>query len=526
LAAQARAVLKTHCYRCHGRDGTSEGGISNILDRDRLIASRRLVPGNPAASRLYRRIAKGEMPPEDESPRPSPEDIAAIKAWIEAGAPAGASTAPAIEFLADAQALSYAAADLRVAPERDRRYYRYFTLTHLYNAGVPADELETCRHALTKLLNNLSWHRTIVRPLPVDPARTVFRIDIRDLLWTEQIWQKVLSAYPHTVLLDAPDAREVRAAADGQLNYVRADWFAATASRPPLYHELLQLPPTEGQLEQQLHIDLRADVAQERVARAGFNGSGVSRNNRLIERHESPHGSFWRSYDFASSSDRGNVFSHPLGPGTAANTFVADGGEVIFSLPNGLHAFLLVDRLGRRLDKAPLTIVSDPRRPDRAVENGISCMSCHARGLIAKADQVRAHVERNRGAFSAEEGAAVLAIYPPEAAMAALFGRDNSRYEKALDEAGVPLAPADQIVALALRYEKELDLPTAAAEVGLRPEELASRLNRSAALARILGPLRVPGGTVQRTIFNEVFGDLAKDLGLPISQGPGEPGNR
>ena len=61
------------------------------------------------------------------------------------------------------------------------------------------------------------------------------------------------------------------AATEGQLAYVRADWFIATASRPPLYHELLQLPETERELEQQLHMNLQADIVQERVIRAGFN---------------------------------------------------------------------------------------------------------------------------------------------------------------------------------------------------------------------------------------------------------------
>jgi len=38
-------------------------------------------------------------------------------------------------------------------PERDRRYARYFTLAHLYNAGLSEDELQTYRHGLSKLVN-------------------------------------------------------------------------------------------------------------------------------------------------------------------------------------------------------------------------------------------------------------------------------------------------------------------------------------------------------------------------------------
>jgi hypothetical protein len=156
-----------------------------------------------------------------------------------------------------------------------------------------------------------------------------------------------------------------------------------------------------------------------------------------------------------------------LGPGAAGNTFASDGGEAIFSLPNGLHAFLLGDRRGGRLDKAPLAIVSDPRRPDRAVENGISCMGCHAGGLIPKVDQVRAHVEKNGNAFTPDEAATVKALYPPEENLSAVLAQDNARCLKALDRAGVPVGGPEPIVTLALRYEQDLNLAGAAAEVGL-----------------------------------------------------------
>jgi hypothetical protein len=295
---------------------------------------------------------------------------------------------------------------------------------------------------------------------------------------------------------------------------VRGDWFVATASRPPLYHEALQLPDTEQKLEEQLHIDVRENIRQERVARAGFNGSGVSRNNRLIERHESPYGDYWRSYDFADNVGRRNLFAHPLGPGREENQFEVDGGEIIFTLPNGLHAFMLVDGTGRRLDKAPLAIVSDPRRPDRAVENGISCMTCHSRGLLPKGDQIRTHLERNPGAFPAAEADSIRALYPPEVTLRKLLDKDNERFREAVTQTGARLTTTEPIAALVLQYEKEMDLVTAAAELGLRPADLSEKLMQSAVLARTLGPLRVPGGTIQRRVFTDVFPDLVHELKL------------
>src|SRR5262249_11767807 len=152
-----------------------------------------------------------------------------------------------------------------------------------------------------------------------------------------------------------------------------------------------------------LRIDVTQNIRQERAARAGFNGSGVSRNNRLIERHEANGVVYWRSYDFGSNTGKQNLFANPLAPGEGGSTFAHDGGESICRRPNGLPGYPLADSRGRRIDKGPTAIVSDPKRPDRAVENGLSCMSCHARGMIDKADQVRDHVTKNAAAFAAAD---------------------------------------------------------------------------------------------------------------------------
>ena len=39
----------------------------------------------------------------------------------------------------------------------DRAFARYFTLTHLYNAGETVEILREYRKALNKLVNSLSW---------------------------------------------------------------------------------------------------------------------------------------------------------------------------------------------------------------------------------------------------------------------------------------------------------------------------------------------------------------------------------
>jgi tetratricopeptide (TPR) repeat protein len=517
LAQRARVILETNCHRCHGQGGTNEGGFNFVLDAAQLTSRKKVVPGDAGRSKLYRRLVSKDdpMPPEDEKVRPSKDDIAILKQWIDAGAPGTETSNARRAFLSTADVVRAIRDDLagKVA-ERDRRFTRYFILTHLHNAGQSEDELQSYRHGLSKLVNSLSWGRRVVVPRPIDEARSVFRIDLRDYQWNEKVWEAILGVNPYGVSPATGPARECVEFTQCRLPYVRGDWFVAAASRPPLYHDVLQLPRTEQELEALLRVDVAEDLRQERVARAGFNSSGVSRNNRLIERHEAGAVTYWKSYDFASNTGRQNLFAHPLGPADDDNAFHHDGGEIIFNLPNGLQAYMLVTGAGKRIDKGPTTIVSDPRRPDRAVENGLSCMSCHAKGLIEKSDQVRDHVQKNAAAFPQVEIDTVLALYPPRDRFTELLRGDARRFQEAVAATGAPLSATEPVAALALRFEAELDLSLAAAEAGVTSEDLRKALQRSPLLAQQLGPLQVEGGTVQRPVYVDAFADLVEVLRL------------
>ncbi len=513
MAQKAQAVLKTHCYRCHGQDGANEGGFNYSADLRQLVSRRRVIAGDAAKSKLLKRMLSADdpMPPAEEKQRPRADELAAVKKWIDAGAPSAEEIAPRA-FIAAADMLQAMRADLDKAAPRDRPFLRYFTLTHLYNAGQTPEELQSFRHGLSKLVNSLSWGKRIVVPHAIDGAKTLLRIDLRDYQWNEKTWDAIVGRNPYGILYETEDARAIAEATRCRLAYVRADWFVAVGSRPPLYHDILQLPRSEAELEKMLRVDTLENIRQERTARAGFNGSGVSRNNRLIERHESGAAVYWKSYDFGGNTGRQNLFAQPLGPGNRDADFLHDGGEIIFSLPNGLQAYFLVDGKGERIDKGPTAIVSDPRRPDRAVENGLSCMSCHARGIIEKNDQVRAHVLKNAGAFSEGTMETLLALYPPVDKMTALMKADAKRFQDAVAKTGAPLSATEPIAALANRFESELDLALCAAEAGVVNADLLQTLERDPYLAKSLGPLRIEGGTVQRQVFVDAFQELADVL--------------
>ncbi len=143
--------------------------------------------------------------------------------------------------------------------------------------------------------------------------------------------RKLLTYYPYGMAHDSSADQKLSASAafvysatGSRILIVRADWFVATAAVTPLYHELLRLPSGPGadrELERQLKVDVERDFQKNRLQRAGFNKSNVSEHNRLVDRHPSAYGAYWKSYDFASTSGRQDLTQFPLGPDFKDNEF-------------------------------------------------------------------------------------------------------------------------------------------------------------------------------------------------------------
>jgi len=446
-------VLERNCFRCHGKDGSKEGGVDYVLDVKKLIDKRKVVPGAADKSRLYLRVVNGDMPCDGEQPRPTKEEIALLKVWIDGGDP---SAAPPVQEVKEEKRSFIGLKDSLTAmlahqqrTERDARHYqRYFTLTNLYNnPAVSGKDLRLYEAALAKLLNSLSWKRAIVVPQPVDEKRTVFVVDVRKLDWDRHnLWLEVLKAYPYGLThREYPDDDETRKAAEDlyelagtELPAVRIDWFIATAARPPLYHTLLQLPKDAKELEHRLGVDVRQDILNDEATRAGFTKSGISVHNRMVERHESRFGAYWKSYDFKSDDGTANLNLFPLGPKFEGNPFNDQafehaGGEIIFNLPNGLQGYLLINNKDERIDEGPTEIVRDKTETSGsvAVVTGISCMSCHQHGMLKDfKDGVRLGA-RSKG----EARDKVRKLYSEPGTMTKLLEEDEARFLNGLDRA-------------------------------------------------------------------------------------------
>ena len=476
------------------------------------VAIRAVVPGDPG-SLLVKMVESGAMPLG--GPELSDEEKAALRSWVLIGAPNWGEAVPRT-FITESAILTRIRSDLNAAPERSRGYLRYLSIAHLYNARVPEGELDDYRGAMSKLINSLSRRPEVTPPVAIDPSRTLFRIDLRDYDWTSMTWVTLVAAYSYNIRTS--DGDSITRISGSPVPYLRGDWFVAKASAPPLYYDILNLPRTVQELERQLGVDAERDLAEEKnVVRAGIRASGVSQNNRILERHGSQHGAYWKSFDFRNNLNDQNIFRDPL-------RFNAAGSEIIFNLPNGLQAYFLADARGNRLNSAPINIVADRNNPDDPIiHTGRSCMSCHFAGMRPFKDDVRpvagstslGDVDRDR----------VLALYAAQDTLDQLTAKDSVRFQTALEKAGarVPLnATTESISALSRKFNAELAVTEAAAETGLEADEFQSRLNSSPRLVSLgFGQLLVSGGGIKRDVWDRQFGDVVRELRLGDYVPPG-----
>lgn len=501
----------------------------------------------------------------------------------------GTATGGGRKFFLANQMLDSIAADLLKLPQADRKFMRYLTLRNLYNqssGGVPLikdEQLFAFRNGLSFLVNSLHWRKEVT-PLTVvaNTEKTVLRLDLRrysstvgelerlgirglapsSSSWsyakgyglTSDAWDYLVVNDPYKISYEGKKAKFIREQTGVEFPFMRGDIFTFLASRSHnakkpetfkfAYYQILGI---EGNFEEFNRAIFGRSISEQlqdgntSVIRSGFAVSGVSDHNRLLERHVIPsyqasvgnEAAYWLSYDFGGSIGNQHLESHPLGPKSAfqainggKRVFSHDGGEVIFSLPNGLHAYMLFTSAGSLLDEGPVNIVRDKKRI--VVLNGVSCMDCHKMGMLEKTDTVRAHIDENRDEYTAEELEILDRLYRPLSDTQTLsnqFAYDTKTYlqAKAKTVADKDLfqgaqkyneAIASGVPDLHDLFVSDVSTAIAASEVDLDEASFKSSLKDTPELRQILGAFLTDGKIVKRETFREFFPQLVKGLDL------------
>jgi hypothetical protein len=535
VESKAQAVLEKHCSRCHqnGKLVKKEKpakGFGDAMQLDALVNNtKRILPGNPDGSPLFQVIANKQMPydlyqgGDYEKPSVTDDDLNALRDWItKAGAEAAAKCDTTPYNAKDLVDAMYQ--DLGSQPEHRRRNTRYISIAHLKPSCASKEELEVYRQGVIRLLNSLSTNSDVItlKESLVDEDGLIVRFNLDDINWTPELWERIVSHYPYAVRPFDSQYDALTNATYTAVPYLRGDWLAFFGARPLLYNEILGLPDTFQGLEKQLSLDTFENIRKYIAKRSAFKISGVSQNNRLIERHPISTGYFWTSYDFGGTKTKQNLLEFPLGPENVFGSsysygddyaFKHDGGESIFSLPNGFQAYYLNKATGESLQKGPTEIVRDLSRRDLAVTNGISCMGCHDQGMKNASDDVLHHVIDNR-LLTAEAREGVKALYPERADMDAIIEKDRKKFISALENAGLDPklkhgTDGEPVNALSNRYERNVDLKTAAAEFGVPVDKVEQFLRGGGQVGGSFAS-QLEQGTVQRDTFENEFANLVE----------------
>lgn len=547
LASRVKEIFRQRCFECHGGSST-QAGIA-VLDHKTLLEKKALVPGKPEESKIYLSVIEpneAARMPQDQ-PQLSTQDIDTIRQYILAGAPPFPNdVAVPTEMAKDAGLKDVVGVDyvlkqilqhVQKMPPGDRANIRYFSCNHLLSRGATRAELDLQRAALAKAINHLSRQPFIVRPEIVDgETASVFAVDIRKLGWEKKpfrvsvagkeeaspfnLFDLVLLEYPYGIIFE--DSITFDSLLTDFINpaglarpipYLRTDWFCSVATQPPLYHDLLQLPFDLGQLEKDLGVDSAANIREHRVQRAGMAVSGVSRNNRAVERHQGPQGMYWKSVDYATSQGRENIFTDPI-------NLEGTGGEMIFRLPNGMHGYYVATAKGERLDAAPTSIVTDKFAEDKTVRNGLACIRCHDQGVKDFTDDVRQAVENLFGSSGINKRE-VLALYPPRAEMDELLNQDRGRFLTAVESAlGKPQIQEPLIPVTQRFLDSPLQLNAAAGELGLADaNDLRGVFRQPTFTALGLIPL-TSRGVVRRDMWEDYFDQIVRGIGMGVPMVP------
>jgi hypothetical protein len=561
LAKKAYTILKDRCARCHGGSAVQAG--IDVLSRDNLIEERGpaggtfhfVKPGDVEASQLIDAVGSGadSYMPKSGSPeaRAMTDDEKELLAkWVEAGAPFPKRRD--VKFVSRKQMYSAMRDYLLQAKSDARAYQRFYSFAHLINnPAVTELDLRMYRAALSKAINSLSWERNIYLPVEVPGSSgAVYAVDVRELGWDQRhLWDRLLKHYPYGLKYDFVKdeelqelSKDVAKFAEVNLPLLRADWFVVTATQPPLYHDFLDIPDTVMELEHTLQLNIEDNIMNDRIHRSGYAKSGVSKQNRLLERHESPATPyFWISYDFLPRKARGDLTRFPLGPIFDRNphprqAFEHDGGEIIWSLPNGMQGYMLADAKGGRIDAGPIEVVFDRSAilGTPSIINGISCMYCHRKGMITEfRDEIRL-----ADAVGGDARKKVLDIYPPHDEMQKLVQGDTQVFIRALDKTMGPFLKIDgdegksvldfpePIGKVAEMYSRDLTPRELALELDIeKTEVLQAKIDANRELLRFgLGTMiQDPPGTLKRekwesrdgtSLMQDVSSELR--LGTPV----------
>jgi hypothetical protein len=532
LGKEVKAVLEKDCATCH--EGTASGGMDYILSLKDLVKNDKIVPGIKEDSQLFVRMQQGSMPPaQSGGPRPTYGQVDQVGQFIDElptdlfGAIGTCETVP---FLSQDDQIGLMASDIQKLDATDQPFTRYLTITYNSNAGAcegERKELQRQRFALFKGINSVSTNPIVGKPQAIDENQTIYRIDIRDYNWDRQIdlkddgtvlfndaWDAIVAGVgDYAVPFTGDQADDLVQDAATAVPFMPVNAFIQATEFGDLYFSLIGGRANLFDFERDvLKIDTVAEIADDNLLRGGFSNSGVSKQERVLNRFDQGTAggyAYWISFDFDGGSGTVNgklvenlanesIYQNPI-------DFKFTGGEAIFNLPNGFQGYYVANAAGVRLAEAPVGIVIDPAQNNGTVTNGASCHSCHNAGMITFTDTVRQFVLENKTIFDNKTYEAVMNQYPTPQVFQKAMDDDSELHVRSVEKSGIPRGTPDAVSRMYLDFQLgNVTAKIAAGELQVTEAELIDNIQD---LDPKLANLGVKDGYVDRGIFTAAFVD-------------------
>ena len=549
LGKEVKQILEVNCGACHA--GTKSGDMDYILDMQKLVKNDKIVPGVKEDSQIFVRMQQGSMPPAfQRTQRPTFGQIDQVGQFIDElpkdlfNTDATCKTLP---FQSSDDQIIAMSNDIQRIDSQDQPFTRYLTITYASNGGGcegPRKDLERQRFAMFKAINSVSTDTKVGVPQPIDDAQTIYRIDIRDYNWDRNIdieddgvvdfndaWDAIVAGVQgklvkggnvvlngsnaYAVEYSGDQADDLTGKAQTAVPFMPVNAFIQATEFGDLYYALIGAKNNLLDFEKDvLLIDTAKEKADDNLIRAGFSNSGVSKQERVLNRFDQGTAggySYWLSFDFdgGSGTVNGNLVKDLANDSIYQNPidFLFTGGEAIFNLPNGFQGYYVANAAGQRLDEAPVGIVIDPAQNNGTVTNGASCHSCHNAGMITFTDTVRPFVEANKQLFDNATYEHVINQYPTDqAALQRVMDEDSAVHVNAVVKSGIPAGTPDAVsrVYLDFQFQVNIDSKLAAGELNVTEQELLDSLDL---LDPALDNLGDKGGYVSREVFTANFLD-------------------
>lgn len=468
VPGHVRSALEQNCVGCHSSSQSARKAFPlDERSRDDNYLAQLLYKnrGGLAATLEY-----GLMPPPYATKALSAEEDSALKAYLDSMKPPENVQAPAQGQCQTAQDTnSEALADLRTVAPGDRKYIRYVSLADQWYPN-PNDK-EIARQAVDKVLNSVSNKAALKRAKLIGAERNLMRIDLRDYGLEKSARNLDAALAPNDSARRRKDYSKVAALVGSKSPIFRADEFVDRVSRPPLYHNIQQMPSTvKGFREKYVGpVDSNSPYAAIKT-------SGVSSSSRGYSCQQGKFGVCCESYDFLgrrNGSDGGaSLFANQ-------GTRNADGGEFICTGENGLPKyFISASTNGRRQDigsqkrinQAPTEVVRAHFTPGGIITNGQTCMACHHSGFLPSTNDLASNSPARKGSLNP------------------LMTAQNAKIEGALKELGVTES-IDPVQSVLSRYNQNLNADQLACELQTTKSNLAVEIRGDSSLSQGRGLL-------------------------------------